>query len=193
MVRWLKIVLPLVALALMSTIFLIDEDQIDLDLPSISELSDTGRVAQSVTDADLSGQTEAGEPYRLLADGLQQIARGFVLDTPRLRLDSQSQGRITVSSAEGLFDTNTDMLDMNGAVEVTVEQSDITLQTEDLRLGVADGALSIISPLVLTFEGGQLSANSARRAGNAPADDTIWFEGDVRLFVDQTPPLSENE
>ena len=191
-VRWFKIGLPLAALALMSMIFLIDDDQIDIDLPPLSELSDGGRVTQSVINGDFTGRTASGEPYRLIAESAQQLADGLLLTAPRGRLDSASQGVITALSEVGTYDAETQTLDLTGAVEVDVEQGDVRLRSEDLRLGLANGALSILAPLELTFEGGTLNANAARRAGNPPDDDTIWFEGDVRLFVDRTPPHSEN-
>ncbi|RED18485.1 hypothetical protein POI8812_00682 [Pontivivens insulae] len=191
-VRWFKIVLPLAALGLMSTIFLIDDDQIDLDLPPLSELSEGGRVTQSVLNADMSGRTDEGEPYRLVAESVQQLTDGMLLTMPRARLDTAEQGRITVVSQEGNYDGATNSLYLTEVVKVDVEEGSVQLRSDDLRIGLDTGALSILTPVDVEFAGGTLRADTARREGNLPLDDTIWFEGNVRLFVEGTPPHSEN-
>ncbi|MEM9012001.1 MAG: hypothetical protein AAGE18_12290 [Pseudomonadota bacterium] len=192
LVRWLRIVLPLVALGLLSTLFLFErDDEITGGLVfSNADIAALG-AGMRLTAPRFSGATEAGEPVLITADWA-------LPDGPNPREITLANVLAEVQMADG----RTATLRSNRALLMTREQTltlfdNIRLTTSDGYRVVTDRATALIAERVLTVSSplvaqgplGEISAQRLRfeRAiegaeGEAGRGDMIWFEGRVRVL-----------
>ncbi|MEM6439323.1 MAG: LPS export ABC transporter periplasmic protein LptC [Pseudomonadota bacterium] len=201
-VRRLKIGLPLLALALMSALFLIPrETRFDGGLVYTSaDLLALGE-GLAVTSPSIAGATEAGEPFvveaeRAVPDGpdpsqveLEDVRGAF----------EQAEGReITLAASTGVLRPKDQTLALSG--DVRLDTSDgYAVRTQsveaDLNAGsvMAPGPVSAIGPAG-SIEAGRFHARrieegdaAAPELGETAPGDYLWFEGGVTVrWVPQT-------
>lgn len=129
----LKIALPLVALALLSTLFLFARSNDALrDLPVVSLEGGSGEVAEAVEKPVFSGLSSDGDVMRFTADRVTPMADGENhAENLWARLNTSETEFITVTSEEGTLFDNDDMLHLMGRVQIT-SQDGYVLNTETL-------------------------------------------------------------
>lgn len=122
-VAWLKIILPLAALALMSTVFLVartidpaqDLPFADVDITELTREQRLGTPSFSGVTADGAAITITADVVRPnLADG--QMASGAEL---RATVVLPEGGELELSAADGVIDTTTQTAELGGGVLLT--------------------------------------------------------------------------
>lgn len=186
-VRYSKIVLPMAAVVLLSTIFLIDQDRIDFDENLLGDLPEGLNFDEGVLSPRLAGELSDGTPYSLRAEFAVPLPSGYRLRDVTARLEREGD-RVRLAAAEGLYDVAGKVLSLTGGVDLDT-QGGARLITDSARMELDDRSLTIPDALEVTAPGLRLRANGLRTervvSGDTGAgDDIIWFEGDVRLSID---------
>ncbi len=193
-VRWLKVALPLAALALLSTLFLVS-NRIggDIDLPySEVEIADRLREPR-MTRPSYSGVTSDGASLTLSADEAR-TADGAGGEASALRvqgaLRSASGSLVTLQSDQVVIDTGARLATLTGGVEVTTSEG-LRMVTEGLTAALDVSHLQSTAPVMAEGPPGRISADSmdlvADTAGGS--GHVLRFKGNVKLVYQ---PSSQN-
>lgn len=184
-VFWLKIVLPLLALVILSTLFLFSR-RIDTDAALPYAEVDVEDLAQNqrLTAPEYSGVTTDGaavsvraDAARPASDGQPATAEGVnaIFDTPgglRIALDA-GQGRLDDAAGRLILAGGVEIVTSSG-YRVTAARLDSALDRTELH---SDGAVRAEAPFGVIDAGGLLI-----RAGDArPAGYLMVFSGGVKL------------
>ena len=145
-VRYARVLLPLAALALLSTLFLV-ADRVD---PSNAIVFAGEEITERAADQQLTapravGRTSGGTAFELRADAARPDPadpRRLTMDALRLRLDEPS-GTTTIAARSGLVDSASRGVTLSGMVEVDGPR-DMRLRTE--RLDGSLDALRLTAP-----------------------------------------------
>jgi len=180
-VRYLKIVLPMAAIVLLSTIFLIDQDRIDFDENLLGDLPTGLDFDQGVLSPRLAGELTDGTPYSLQAEFAVPSTDGYRMREVTARVERYGDP-VQMTAAEGAYAGSDKRLILSGGVDLST-RGGIRLTTQIAEIGLQDRALTLPEPLDLTAPGAHLRANSLRTEQTPAGDDMIWFEGDVRLSI----------
>ncbi|WP_037260027.1 LPS export ABC transporter periplasmic protein LptC [Roseivivax halodurans] len=180
-VAMLKLALPLVALALLSTIFLFARDTDPAaNLPVQTRADLAGRASEMVTDPSYSGITDSGAMLTLSARSARPDpeAEGRVraegLDAA-MSFDDGS--RIDLSAPDARLDDGEDRIDLQGGVTIRSSQG-YTLSTDALSSAMSRIFAESEGPVEGTGPAGTL------RAGRMTIEEQ-GAEGEVRmLFTD---------
>ncbi|GIX15781.1 MAG: hypothetical protein KatS3mg118_3740 [Paracoccaceae bacterium] len=187
-VRFLRVALPLAALALMSTIFLFTRDG---PAPGIRFSARDFAALQQGLRLSLprfSGTTEAGEPFVVSADWALPDAP----DPAEIRLHAiratitLADGReVALTAADGLLMPRAQTVELTGGVEVTTTdgyRAETDRASADLRrrILIAPGPVTAEGPLG-RIEAGRLSVLRPDPRKDPDAEELIVFEDRVRL------------
>lgn len=184
-VNWLKVALPLAALAILSTLFLL-ADRIDPDaaIPyaevDVEDLARDPRMsapAYAGTTSDGAGITLSAIEARPSTDGRNASARGVtaLLETP----DGE---RIDIAAALAEFDSSAQSVELTGGVSLTTG-SGYTVKTDRMTANLDQTQLQSSSPVQVTAPMGQLDAESFTLTQDAanPSAYLLVFKGGVKL------------
>jgi lipopolysaccharide export system protein LptC len=187
MVAWLKVLLPLMALGLLSTLFLLSRN-IDpmAAIPfADSEIQDRLRD-QQITGPFFSGSTVRGDQISFSAGKMGTPGSGgtTTADEISAQIDLASGSRIVFFADSGVINLAKDQSTLSGNVLITTSSG---YKINSDRLIAAMSALSIESPKEVTATGpiGTLTAGAMRL--NAPENDgnaQLVFTDGVKLIYD---------
>ncbi|GGG70159.1 hypothetical protein GCM10011415_17120 [Salipiger pallidus] len=189
-VGWLKLLLPLAALALLSTLFLLPRGtEPTIDLPFMQGSGSPGR--EQIVGPNFAGTTAKGDQLRLTAeraepvDGALDRIRAFSLDAA---LDMADGSRVTLRSAEGLVDENTRSADLEGAVEIT-STTGYVMTTERMRTALDRIEAETLAPVSGKGPAGEFTAGRLVITGEESSDDVqLLFTDGVKLVYDPKDP-----
>lgn len=183
-VAWLKVLLPLAALTILSSLFLISnrinpEDAIPYATVDVEERLREPRM----TAPTFSGTTTDGASVILTAErAVPDQGAGAAALAPLLQVTTPDGAQSRISAGAAQLAPDNDRLSLTGGV--TIENSSgYTLETDSLT-GLMDrthlesaGAISGAGPL------GQVSAGKLelRQAADSPGDYVLVFSGGVKL------------
>lgn len=190
-VAWLKVLLPLLALAILSTVFLISE-RLDPESALPYAEGDVEEVLreQRIGRPDFAGVADDGARIRLSAEA----ARPQDGDTKRLRADGVSGrletpggGWLDLRSGGGLFDDPDRIATLDGGVRVEtstgyVAETDTMQARLDSALAEAPGEVRAEGPPGTLTAGGMRVERGSTGAG----DYHVVFNDGVHLVY--TPP-----
>ena len=187
LVAWLKVLLPLAALGILSTLFLVSRTINPDDAIPFAEVDVADRIrAPRLTAPTWAGMTEDGSALTVTAAEARPADAGG--DDARARalravLDMPGGGRAELVAATGRLDTATQRLIVEGGVTVTTSTG-YTLRTE--ALDAALDRTGLIAPGSIEGEGpgGHLTAGSMELAatGSTPERYVMVFKNGVRLL-----------
>ena len=188
-VSWLKILLPLLALAILSTLFLVartvdpaqDLPFADIDVDELAREQRIGRPKYTgVTDdgASISISAESAKPD---ADNPEKL-RGSGIDAG---IDLPSGERVKIVAKEMRLDNETGVAILEGGVEITTSR-DLMLRTAELEIALDSTRVESREPTQVTAPIGRLSSDSFRLTGMGNADQpyVLVFKGHVKLVYD---------
>ena len=192
LVGWLKILFPLAALALLSTLFLFARDSRNAtsDIP----FAEIGKLAaeQRIGAPRFTGITRTGDMIEISAtsakpqDGeMQSIA----IASPRLALDGTDGSTLRIRAGAGIIDTATSTAKLSGLARLETSTGYIMESagmTAHLDTGIitSDGALEVQAPYG-SLTAGQMTAN----IGADGTARTVDFTQGVKLIY--VPPTAE--
>ena len=185
LVSWMKVALPLGAVALLAALYLGARDGGDVsDVFTAEELARLG-AGMRLENPRFAGVTDAGEPFTVRADWAVPdgaMPRVIDLERPRAEIGLKDGRTVTVVAAEGRLNRRRETATLTGGV--TLETSDgYRIETARVRVDFAEKTAR--APGAVTAEGprGSIEAGSMRAEGGPEglADGQIWFENRVRL------------
>jgi lipopolysaccharide export system protein LptC len=176
----MKIVLPLAALGLLSTLFLFSrgaEDRGSVPVARIEEIAREQRIAAPA----FSGMTPDGVVFAVAADAIRPLdgrPDGFAIDSLTARLTAPDGRQLDLTAATGTFDARARQMTLTGLARI-ITSTGYAMETRgltaDLGLGVlqTDGGLEVRAPY------GTLTAGGLRVESGG---ERLLFTGGVRLL-----------
>ncbi|WP_299152803.1 hypothetical protein [uncultured Tateyamaria sp.] len=185
-IAWLKVLLPLTALALLSTLFLLSRT-IDpvADMPFADEEIEEKLRGQQVTAPFFSGTTEDGDQVSIAASAMSTLSEldNAVTDMSA-QIDLVSGTRVVLFSDSGRFDVKGGASTLEGNVVITTSTG-YRLTTD--RLDAEFDTLVVESPGPIAGTGplGDLDAGKMRFERREGAENAhLIFTNGVKLVYD---------
>lgn len=191
-VFWLKIVLPLTALAILSTLFLFARS-IDTDLALPYAEVDVEALArdQRLTSPEFSGVTTDGAAVTVLAAVARPGDQGGSATSLAASYLTQDGLRIDLSAGSGRMDSAANRLDLDGEVTV-VTSSGYRVKAPGLTSALDRTDLATTGSITAEAPFGQIAAGSMTlgQDDDVKAGYVMLFTGGVKLVY--LPPKREN-
>jgi len=184
-VVWLKVALPLVALAVLSTLFLL-ADRIDPDdAPTLAEVDVEGLAREPrITAPTYAGTTADGGALTLSAEVAQMQTDTNPANLHRLTLAlATTDGAVTeVEAADAVLDPNTRQIVLSGGVIATTS-SGYRIETAELVAGLDASHLQSRASVVATGPAGRIEAGgmTLSQDPDTPGAYLLVFNQGVRL------------
>jgi len=185
-VAWTKVILPLMALGLLSTLFLFSRTpdperaipfaEVDVEELAREQRLGNPRIAGTLPDgreviftADRAAPSLTS-PDRITATGVEA------------RVDLSPESILLIGAGEAVFDLRGESADLTGAVELTTSDG-YRMVTELLHFDLADSVIEAPGEVRLTGQGMDLTAG-AMRLSSTEGGDVALFNGGVRVLYD---------
>ena len=190
LIQWLKIALPLAALAILSTLFFVAESLNPEAAIPYAEV-DVERILreQGVTQPSFGGVTASGIAIAVTADSVRpspdapQAMDGVALNAT---LDLPSGGHIEITSPAGRVDGTTQTAALSGGARLE-SSTGYTVTTNRIMASVADGSVVSEGGVSATGPAGDLEAGRMElKRGEGGTYRLVFSEG-VRLIYRPTP------
>jgi lipopolysaccharide export system protein LptC len=184
-VGWLKLALPLMALAVLSTLFLLS-DRIDPeDALPFAEVDVEERAREPrMTAPTYAGTTSDGAAITLSADEARPAGDGSPAGAYglRLQLDTPDGARTELVAASGVMEQEQRQVVLTGGVTVTTA-SGYRLETAELVAKLDRSGLESRAPVIASGPAGEISADRMTLEGDnqTPGSYLMVFKGSVRL------------
>jgi lipopolysaccharide export system protein LptC len=188
-VGWMKVLLPLAALALLSTIFLLARGTNTVQTIPYAELADMARE-QGMTNPNLAGVTDDGSAVSITAAALRpaaDAADAFSIIAPTLVLVATDGSRVEVSAGLGDIDGRRRLMTLTELVRVGTS-SGYMMETAGIEADLASGQISSLGPLEVQAPFGTLTAGKVVVMTSADGlGQQMVFNGGVRLLYQPQP------
>lgn len=192
-VAWLKVLLPVIALVLLSTMFLISRTIDPSRAIPFANVDVEGLVRdQRISAPAFSGVTQDGAALSIKAETARPLpdkAEGLSAEVLTARIETPDGARVDIEAAEALVDGATNLLTMSGGVVVTtstdyrIEMEGMTSRLDRTDLE-SDGAVRATGPLG-TLDAGQAQIAPVNRGA---ATYLLVFKDGVKLvYVPKGP------
>lgn len=188
----LKLVLPLTALALMSSVFLLASPVDPERAIPLAEIDVADRARDPrLTGARFAGVTEDGTALRIET----RTARSDPLATLRfhatgleLHLDRANGSRVVVRADEGMIDRDSGHFSMQGNIELIADPG-YRLHTEQIRGALDRTWVNLPEAVEGQAPAGEISAGALtiERASSPSGGNRLVFSGGVRLIYQPQP------
>jgi lipopolysaccharide export system protein LptC len=184
LVSWAKIALPLIALGLMSTLFLFSRTPDPEDALPFAEV-EVEQIAreQRLSRPRFAGTLDDGREVTLVADSAAPQATNpnhILLSGVETRLTSDMSDPIVLTAVTGDIDLAAQIVDLAGAVSV-VTATGFRLSSDRMTVGMGAMRLASPGPVVLTGDALTLEAGTMEMTGPSGAA-FLSFTGGVRLL-----------
>lgn len=193
LVAWAKVILPLAALALLSTLFLFARDPEGAAAIPIARIEEIARE-ERVGGPRLAGVAPDGTAVSVSADRLAPLASrsgawGFV--APRFLILTPDGLRLSAEAAEGEAGPPGDSLRLSGGVEVRADSMGSGvwhLRAPVVEADLATGLLTAPQGIEGQAPWGSLAAGAMEvRRDSAEGPSRLVFTGGVQLLYDPKP------
>lgn len=187
LVLWLKVALPLLALAIFSTLFFVAET-LDPDAAIPFADVDVERVLrdQGVTKPSFGGVTSNGVAISLLAESIRPATgrpEWFDGQSLSASLDFPSGTRIDITSPAGLIDTSRKETILQGGA-VLESSLGYTVRAPEITASMAEARVLALNTVKAEGPAGTLTAGEMELVRSDSADNSylLVFKGGVRLL-----------
>ncbi|SDW77295.1 LPS export ABC transporter periplasmic protein LptC [Litoreibacter albidus] len=175
-VLWAKVIFPLVALGLLSTMFLFSRTLDPSDAIPFADI-DIEKIAreQTLTSPRFSGTTSDGSAITVDAESaLPDLTdlRRLTIQKVVARIESQDGPSYGLIADQAVYDGNGGVLDMEGRVRVSTSTG-YSLETENLTASLKDTKIDAPGAVSGRGPAGRLSAGSM----------TLTTDGDTQVLV----------
>ena len=189
LVGGLKIILPLAALALLSTLFLLARGSNTLETIPYAELAEMARQP-SISNPNLAGVTPDGSSISITAVELRpdpDMPDAFSIIAPRLVLDAVDGSRVEITGGQGEINGLAKVLRMTGLVRLSAS-SGYVMETAGINANLATGVITSLGPLEVQAPFGILNAGAVVvSTSQTGLGQQMVFNGGVRLLYQPQP------
>lgn len=195
MVAWLKVLLPLIALGLLSSMFLISKS-IDPTKSLTYARVDLDEVMreQKIAEPTFSSVTKDGAAITFSAKSARPEGgtNTFSAQDMKARIETPDGASILIDAKDALIDGTTNRIDLSGGVNL-LTSTDYTIQTERLSTSMDATDIQSDGPVTATGPMGTLSAGQASisQRSNQSGTYLLVFKDGVKLVYD--PPQQGGE
>lgn len=186
LVLWLKVALPLAALAILSTLFFVAET-LDPEAAIPYAEVDVARILreQGVTGPTFGGVTETGVAVSLSAGAVRpdtEATGRWTGDTLKVDLELPSGARIDIDSPLGIVDVSRDEAILQGGARLE-SSTGYVVTTDSIVAALAEGTVTADSEVVATGPPGEITAGRMvlKRMDTTPPSHHLVFQNGVRL------------
>lgn len=187
LVAWLKIVLPLIALALLSSMFLISQriDPAAVLPASDPDLADRLREPR-ITDPVFTGVAQDGAAVTVTADDMRPLPGSLTEGTARMltaRMERPGGGLVTLAAPLGQMDSRAQTLTLSGGATI-VTDSGYRLAAPEMTGSLPLSELTATGGVAGESPFGPIWSDSMQIRRNPARPDTyiVDFIGAVRLL-----------
>lgn len=184
LVSWLKIILPLVALAILSTLFLVARTVDPSDAIPFAEVDVEDRVREPrLTLPTWAGVMDDGAALTVSADEARPDADQASAERLVARLDMPDGASADLVSAAGSLDPATRRLTVSGGVTLSTSTG-YRIETERMVAALDRTSLVADQAIVATGPVGRVDAESMAltEKPDAPGQYVLVFKGAVKLL-----------
>lgn len=185
-VLWLKVTLPLIALALLSTLFLFARgSRTELDIP-FAEIEEIAREAR-ITEPRFAGIAIDGSIVSMTAEAIQPVPGdpdSFTITDVRIAIETPDGAHIDLRAGEGKLDGRARTALLGGLVRLTAS-SGYMMETGGVEADLQTGVVRSIGPLEVRAPYGAITAGGLTVApGPEGRGQQLVFQDGVRLIYD---------
>lgn len=191
LVTWLKVLLPLAALGLLSTLFLVSQ-KVDLEsaIPFADVELEKRLRDRQITAPYFSGKTDQGHDITVTAETAHPDAEDssrIIAQNVGALLTMEGGTEITVTAKEGDMDGRFQELLLDGEVEI-LTSTGYTIETEAMTFGLEEARAETTSTVTAESALGHLEAGRmALRPSGENNEIYLFFTKGVRLvYTPQT-------
>ena len=188
-VGWMKVLLPLAALALLSTIFLLARGTNNVQSIPYADLAAMARE-QGMTNPNLAGVTTDGSAVSITAAALRpatDAVDAFSIIAPVLVLNATDGSRVEVSSGLAEIDGRRKLMTLTELVRLGTS-SGYMMETSGIAADLASGVISSLGPLEVQAPFGTLTAGKVVVMTSPDGlGQQMVFNGGVRLLYQPQP------
>lgn len=191
-IGWLKILLPLAALALLSTLFLIGRGSDPAaNIPFANRDGGDDPARQQIVAPRYAGVTAKGDQLTLTADSAEPAAEGLdqvLAHQLDARIDVSDGSHITLRSDRALVSDGEQSADLEG--EVRIESSNgYRIDTERLRTALDRIEAETLAPVSGEGPAGRFTAGKLTITPDGTGEDVqLLFTEGVNLIYDPKDP-----
>ncbi len=181
LVGWFKILLPLAALALLSTLFLFARQAAQEPDISFATLDEMARE-QRITAPRFSGVADDGSVIAISANSARPDTTDRLnIDAPQLRLDAADGTTLVVRAGQGVIDSATDEARLTGLVRLETS-SGYMMETTGLTADLGTGMIASHGPLEVQAPYGRITAGAVTILASSDGEgQRMDFTGGVKL------------
>lgn len=185
-VTFLKVILPLLALAMLATLFLVPRD-VDLEsaIPFAKVELEKRLRDQQITAPSFSAQTPQGHIVAVTASTAHPDADDptrTIADDLNARITSLDGDTISIVAQHGEMDSTFKELQLNKGVRITAGAG-MQLETETLIMSIEDVRAESEGEVVASTDFGRLAAGRMAIRPSGESDDVyLFFTNGVRLI-----------
>ena len=197
-VAWMKVLLPLGALAVISALYFAAQRTGDLsEIFSAEELATLG-AGLRLDNPRFAGVTEQGEPFAIRAEWAlpdSTMPRLIDLERPEGEIELSDGRTIAARAATGRMHRASKILVLEGGVVLDTSDG-YQVETDRVVLDLKAKTAVAPGPVSGTGPTGQIDAGSFRAAAGEGriGAGTIWFENRVRVvFIPAQEPAGDKE
>ncbi len=189
LVGWVKVLLPLAALVLLSTMFLFGRGSKGVpDIP-FAEIEAIARE-QRITAPRFAGTGRNGAAIAITATSVApqpDTPSLFAIDTPRADIDMPSGTRVALSATAGEIDSAARTARLDGLARLTTSDG-YEMEVAGLLADLDAGEIRSLGPLEVHAPFGELTAAELLvTADQDGGNSRMVFSGGVRLLYDPQP------
>lgn len=186
-VFWLKLILPLAALALLSTLFLFAQQS---GPPSEIPFADLTEMAQEqrINAPRLSGVTDDGSVIAITAKVARPAGDTLHIENPQLMLNAADGTTLTIQAGVGEVDNLAQQAHLTGLARLETS-SGYQMETTGLTADLQSGVVQSHGPLEVQAPYGTLSAGKVTILASPVGEgQQMDFTGGVKLvYTPETP------
>jgi len=187
-VAWMKILLPLAALGLLSTMFLFARGTTPGEQIPFAELQDLASDPR-MTNPSFAGIAPDGSVVTMTAESIRpQGGQGqsWVIAAFRAVIADPEGGQIEMTAAEGLLDGQAQTITLTGLARLTTSTG-YAMETRGLAVAVDSGTVQTTGALEIRAPFGSLTAGGMTYGPGPDGHPQMVFIGGVRLLYQPGP------
>jgi lipopolysaccharide export system protein LptC len=188
-VVWSKVMLPLAALALLSTLFLFARSTGPNSSTPIAEIEAIAREPR-ITEPYFSGIANDGSVISIAADEIRpdpDQPDAFAVGKIEAEIEATDGSHVTISAGEGQIDPRARLARMTGLARMT-SSSGYVMETAGVVADLDSGTVTSIGPLEVQAPYGDLTAGGLiLSVTDTGTGQQMVFNGGVRLLYQPQP------
>ena len=181
-------VLPLGAIILLSTLFLIARNVGDTSQIPYADIEEIARQPR-LSAPKMVGMSETGGTYTIEADVARQdpdMDNGLIAEAIVVNMTTIDGIQTTVSAGIGKLDSNAKVVTLDNLARVTTSDGYL-METRGLVTSLTDGSLETTDPLEVRAPYGSLTAGRLTITPDSDEPQLIVFNNGVRLIYQPQP------